>query len=139
MTFIRSILIKNQFVSVRRIIAMMCRKHFFFSVETFTGLRLGSREYIRQIERERERQAGKNACHRTKPSFAGEYFSFTCDFARAKNSREKRVYTPWAPGSMVIRQNIGNNTRKYIPFALQVTSVHNLGNETERVRASLPL
>lgn len=59
--------------------------------------------------------------------------------SREQKTRERRVYTPWATGSMVIRRNIGNNTRKYIPLALQATSVHKLGNETERVRASLPL
>jgi len=36
-------------------------------LETITGSRIGSREYIRQIERE----AGKNASHRAEPSFAG--------------------------------------------------------------------
>lgn len=51
-------------------------------LETITDSRIGSREYIRQIERE----AGKNASHRAKPSFAGGHLSSTCDFARAKNS-----------------------------------------------------
>lgn len=50
-------------------------------LETITDSRIGSREYIRQIERE----AGKNASHRAKPSFAGGHLS-SCDFARAKNS-----------------------------------------------------
>jgi len=53
-----------------------------FFLETITGSRIGSREYIRQIERE----TGKNASHRPKPSFTGGHLSFTCDFAQAKNS-----------------------------------------------------
>jgi len=67
-----------------------CWKKFF--LETITGSRIESREYIQQIERE----TGKNASHRAKPSFAGGHCqtSLLRVILREQKTRERRVHMP---------------------------------------------